>query len=96
MESNSVIVVGAGAAGRGAGEHGAEVGDVVAADDAGLDGAGQLAAVRRLRPLVAEQRAARDRLDRRLRLAGPVGAEHVEVQAGPQVGDVDDRLVRRA
>ena len=29
-------------------------------------------------------------------LPGPVGAEHVQVQAGPQVADLDDRLVARA
>ena len=55
----------------------------------------QLAAVAGLRPLVAEQRARDDRRDRRLRLARAVGAEHVEVQARPQVADVDDGLGAR-
>ena len=56
------------------------------------DGAGQLAAVRGLLPLVAEQRARRDRADRRLGLARAVGAEHVQVQARPQIAGVDDDL----
>ena len=46
-------------AGGGAREHRAEVGDVLAGDRAGLDGAGELPAVGGLRPLVAEERAAR-------------------------------------
>src|SRR4051812_12504776 len=54
------------------------------------DRPGQLAAVRRLRPLVAEQLAGDDRVDLRLGLARPVGAEHVEVQAGMQVRGTDD------
>ena len=52
------------------------------------DGAGQLAAVRRLLPLVAEQRARRDGARVHLGLARPVGAEHVQVQPRPQVGRV--------
>ena len=80
------------AAGGLAGQDGAEVGDAVAGHEALLDGAGQLAAVRGLRPLVAEQRAGGDGADRRLRLAGAVGAEHVEVLAGVQVAGVDDDL----
>ena len=64
-------------------------------DEPGLDGARQLAAVRRLRPLVAEQRARRDRADRHLGLARPVGAEHVQVHARPQVAGLDDDLGAR-
>ena len=52
-------LVGAGAPVRRAGEDGAELGHVVARDEAGLDRAGQLAAVAGLRPLVAEEPAAR-------------------------------------
>ena len=86
VESNSVTAPASGAPGRRAGQHRAEVGHPLARDRARLDGAGQLAAVRRLRPLVAEQRAALDRADRRLGLAGTVRAEHVQVQPGMQVG----------
>ena len=56
--------------------------------------AGQLAAVAGLRPFVAEQRAGDDRRDRRLGLARAVGAEHVQVQPGAEVADVDHGLVR--
>ena len=52
----------------------------------------QLAAVRGLLPLVAEQLAAADRVEARLGLARAVGAEHVEVLADAQVRLVDDDL----
>ena len=77
---------------RVAGEHRAELGHLLAGHEPGADGAGQLAAVRGLLPLVAEQRARGDRADARLGLAGAVGAEHVQVQAGAQVADVDHDL----
>jgi hypothetical protein len=51
--------------------------------------------VARLRPLVAEEAAAVDCVELRLRLAGAVGAQHVQVDAGPQVIRADDRLVPR-
>ena len=46
----------------------------LARHEPGLDGAGELAAVARLGPLVAEQLRAGDRLGLRLGLAGAVGA----------------------
>ena len=74
----------------------AEVGDALAAHQPRLDGAGQLAAVARLRPLVAEQLEPGDELDLHLSLARAVGAEHVEVRARPQLGRADDGLVARS
>ncbi len=87
--------LGPGAAARVAGEHRAELGDLVAGDEPGRDRACQLAAVRGLLPFVAEQRARGDRADRRLGFPGPVGAEHVEVHPGPQIADVEDDLGTR-
>ena len=65
----------------------------VARDAAGLDGAGQLTAVRGLRPLVAVELARDDGVDRRLGLARPVGAEHVEVDPRVEVLLAHHRLV---
>ena len=78
-----------------AGQHRAQLGHPSRVTQARLDRAGQLAAVRRLLPLVAEQRARGHRADRRLRLARAVGAEHVQVQPGAQVADVDHDLGAR-
>ena len=75
--------LGAGPSGHLAGQHRAELADAIAVNQPGVDRPGQLAAVRGLRPLVAEQRARRDRADGGLGLAGAVGSEHVEVQARP-------------
>src|SRR6186713_1042399 len=79
----------------GARKNGAELGHLVARHETGLHGAGELAAVARLSPLVAEQLAARHGLRLGLRLARAVGAEHVEVDARAQVLDTDHRLVAR-
>ena len=57
------------------------------------DRAGQLAALRGLLPLVAEQRAAARAPRARPRPSVRVGAEHGEVLAGAQVGGLDHRLV---
>src|SRR5215207_4057133 len=77
----------------GAGQDGAELGHVVAAHEPGLDRTGQLAAVARLGPLVAEELAGRDGLGLGLRLARPVRAQHVEMHARPEVVPPHDRLV---
>ena len=52
-----------------AGQHGAELRHVVAPDDPGLDAGGQLAAVARLLPVVAEETSAAELRHRDLRLA---------------------------
>ena len=76
-------------------QHRSEVGDVGAVDATGVDRARQLAPVGGLCPLVAVELAGDDGVDRRLGLARTVGAEHVEVHPGPQVGLGHDRLVAR-
>src|SRR5262249_51644063 len=77
---------------RRSGDDRAQVRDLIARDEAGLDRAGQLASVARLSPLVAEELAARDRVDLHLGLARAVGAEHVEVHAGSKTVLGDARL----
>ena len=67
-----------------AGEHGAELGHVVALDRARLDRCRELAAVARLLPVVAEDARARELRDRDLGLPGPVGAHQAHVLARPQ------------
>ena len=67
----------------------------LAARPAGVDRVGELAAGARLLPLVAEEPAARERLELDLGLAVGVGAEHGQVLAGAQVGAEDHRLVAR-
>ena len=63
-----------------AGEHRAELGDLVPRHDAGLDAGRQLAAVARLLPVVAEEVArGASSVDRDLRLARPVGAHQRDV-----------------
>ena len=76
VESKSVISSASLRPGGRAGEDGAEVGDVVAADLAARDRPGELAAGRGLLPLVAEEPAAGDRRRRHLGLAVAVGPEH--------------------
>ena len=93
VESNSVISSGARPALRPAGQHRAELGHVIALHAAGFDRGGQLATVTRLRPLVAEEAAAVDRVELRLGLARPVGAEQVQVDARLEVGGEYHRLV---
>ena len=73
-------------------QHRTQLRNTFAADQPSGNRTGQLAAMGGLLPLVAEQRAGRDRIHRRLSLARPVGAEHVQVQPGPQIADIDHRL----
>ena len=74
-------VAGASAAVRVSHENGAEVGDVVATDHAGIDGTGELTAVARLLPVVAEEVRAAEFLDGDLGLSGPVGSHQRDVLA---------------
>src|SRR5205823_3150507 len=87
------------AAGRKPGANRAEVGDVVAADSAGRDRSGQLTAMARLLPFVAEKLPvvadADDRRDLRLGLSRAVRAQKVEVPAGGKRFGAHDRLVAR-
>src|SRR4051794_27098567 len=80
---------------RHAGQHLAQLRHFGLSQESRLDGAGQLAAVRGLLPLVAEDAAARYGVDVRLGLPRSVGPQHVEVEAGAEVARGDDPLVTR-
>src|SRR6476646_3395229 len=74
-------VAGAPAAVRVADEHGSEFRDALARDGAGLGCCGELAAVTRLLPVVAEDVGAADLLDRDLCLARTIGPHESDVLA---------------
>ena len=96
VESKSVMSSARAAAVGLAAEHAADVRDPVARDDARLDACGQLAAVARLLPVVAEEVGAGELADRDLRLAGAVGAHHRDVLPVAQRSLGEEQLAARA